>query len=122
MQCQRPVCFFAHTMQQLRLGTLPKSLDSPDGGHFAAYYGGPAYGRMRGTSHLQASTGEVCLSQLLWCLLTCESKTSLCVSVSNLVFSLLKQQGMQFLLQTVMCMHQFGLCLRVPCLCAAVLA
>ena len=101
MQCQRPVCFFAHTMQQLRLGTLPKSLDSPDGCHFAAYYGGPAYGRMRGTSHLQASTGEVCLSQLLWCPLTKESKTSLCASVSSLAVSQLKLQAMQVFLHRV---------------------
>ena len=95
MQCQRPVCFFAHTMQQLRLGTLPKSLDSPDGCHFAAYYGGPAYGRMRGTSHLQASTGEVCLPQLLWYLLTKESKTSLCVGIFNMAVSQPQVQVMQ---------------------------
>ena len=101
MQCQRPVCFFAHTMQQLRLGTLPKSLDSPDGCHFAAYYGGPAYGRMRGTSHLQASTGEVCLSQLLWCLLTNESETSPCVGISNVPVSQLEVQAMQFCLHRV---------------------
>ena len=101
MQCQRPVCFFAHTMQQLRLGTLPKSLDTPDGGHFAAYYGGPAYGRMRGTSHLQASTGEVSSSQLLWCLLTDESKTSLCVGISLLAVSQLKLQDMQTFLHGV---------------------
>ncbi len=59
LQCNRPVCFFAHTMQQLRLGSLPASLRSADGAQFAAYYGGPAYGRMRSASHGHASAGEV---------------------------------------------------------------
>ena len=59
MQCNRPVCFFAHTMQQLRLGSLPASLRSADGAQFAAYYGGPAYGRMRSAGQGHASAGEV---------------------------------------------------------------
>lgn len=59
LQCNRPVCFFAHTMQQLRLGSLPASLRTADGAQFAAYYGGPAYGRMRSAAHGHASAGEV---------------------------------------------------------------
>ena len=59
MLCNRPVCFFAHTVQQLRVGTLPRSLDGPEGAQFAAYYGGPSYGRMRGASHGPASAPEV---------------------------------------------------------------
>ena len=59
VQCNRPVCFFAHTMQQLRLGSLPASLRSADGAQFAAYYGGPAYGRMRSAGQGHASAGEV---------------------------------------------------------------
>ena len=64
MQCTRPVCFFAHTMQQLRLGSLPASLRSAEGAQFAAYYGGPAYGRMRSAAHGHASAGEVTLPPL----------------------------------------------------------
>ena len=59
VQCSRPVCFFAHTMQQLRLGSLPASLRGADGAQFAAYYGGPAHGRMRASGLGHTSTGEV---------------------------------------------------------------
>jgi hypothetical protein len=44
LDCDRPVCFFAHTIQELRTPSLPTSLaNSPDGTAFAAFFGGPTY-------------------------------------------------------------------------------
>ncbi|KAK9915200.1 hypothetical protein WJX75_006072 [Coccomyxa subellipsoidea] len=51
LDCDRPVCFFAHSMKELRTPTLPISLaHSPDGAAFAAFFGGPSLGSLKAPS------------------------------------------------------------------------
>ena len=54
--CGRPVCFFAHSMAELRTPMLPASLaNSPDGAAFAAFYGAPGHSGIRSALRVPCS-------------------------------------------------------------------
>ena len=54
-ECGRPVCFFAHSMEELRTPTLPASLaHSAEGAAFAAFYGAPSHSGIRSALRVRA--------------------------------------------------------------------